>query len=420
MAELGRAALVVTLGLTVYALVAGAAAAHLGRRRLAASAQNALVAAFGSTLVCVGRSPLGAPPERLLVHVRRADDERGASHRVHDLRLLGRPGGVAPALAPRAHRLRGGGGPAQPGLGARSRRLGRPRVRGGGAVLRVPRGRGREPVRDPARARRRRRDDAQPAEPVHAGPPAAALPRLRRAHRAVRVRAGGAHLGAHRRTLARRDAPLDARRLDRARDRTAARRALGLRGGRLGRLLRLGSGRERCADAVARGDGLPALGHGPGEARDAPRLERPARHRSVRALAVRDVPHAVRASSTRSTRSRRARSGPGSWRSSGSCWRYRSRSSSGAFLGSARRPSSSPPSRARQPSSTTTCSSSRSASRSSGASCTRCSPRRSAARRWCSGARTTTSSCALSASRCCCSWGSARSSRGVVPLSRAS
>jgi cytochrome c-type biogenesis protein CcmF len=51
MAELGRAALLVTLGLTVYALVAGASAAYLGRRRLALSAQNALVAAFGSTLV---------------------------------------------------------------------------------------------------------------------------------------------------------------------------------------------------------------------------------------------------------------------------------------------------------------------------------------------------------------------------------
>jgi cytochrome c-type biogenesis protein CcmF len=54
MAELGRAALVVTLGLTVYALVAGASAAYLGRRRLALSAQNALVAAFGSTLVASG------------------------------------------------------------------------------------------------------------------------------------------------------------------------------------------------------------------------------------------------------------------------------------------------------------------------------------------------------------------------------
>jgi cytochrome c-type biogenesis protein CcmF len=54
LAELGRAALLVTLGLTVYALVAGAAAAYLGRRRLALSAQNALVAAFGSTLVASG------------------------------------------------------------------------------------------------------------------------------------------------------------------------------------------------------------------------------------------------------------------------------------------------------------------------------------------------------------------------------
>ncbi len=54
MPELGRAALVVTLGLSVYALVAGGAAARLGRRRLAHSAQNALVAAFFSTLVAAG------------------------------------------------------------------------------------------------------------------------------------------------------------------------------------------------------------------------------------------------------------------------------------------------------------------------------------------------------------------------------
>src|SRR6187402_1175307 len=48
MAELGRAALVITLGLSAYALVAGAAA---GRRRLALSARNALIASFFSTLV---------------------------------------------------------------------------------------------------------------------------------------------------------------------------------------------------------------------------------------------------------------------------------------------------------------------------------------------------------------------------------
>jgi cytochrome c-type biogenesis protein CcmF len=51
MADLGRAALVVTLGLAVYAAVAGAAAAHGNRRRLAVSARNALYCCFASTLV---------------------------------------------------------------------------------------------------------------------------------------------------------------------------------------------------------------------------------------------------------------------------------------------------------------------------------------------------------------------------------
>jgi cytochrome c-type biogenesis protein CcmF len=51
MPELGRAALLVTLGLVLYAVVAGAHAARRRRRRLALSAQNALIGAFGSTLV---------------------------------------------------------------------------------------------------------------------------------------------------------------------------------------------------------------------------------------------------------------------------------------------------------------------------------------------------------------------------------
>ncbi|HEU0337203.1 MAG TPA: heme lyase CcmF/NrfE family subunit [Gaiellaceae bacterium] len=51
MPELGRAALLVTLGLCLYALVAGSAAAALRRRRLADSARNALIASFGTTLV---------------------------------------------------------------------------------------------------------------------------------------------------------------------------------------------------------------------------------------------------------------------------------------------------------------------------------------------------------------------------------
>jgi cytochrome c-type biogenesis protein CcmF len=51
MADLGRAALVVSLGLVVYALVAGGVAAAANRRRLAVSARNALFCAFGSTAI---------------------------------------------------------------------------------------------------------------------------------------------------------------------------------------------------------------------------------------------------------------------------------------------------------------------------------------------------------------------------------
>ena len=51
MAELGRAALVVSLGLSVYALLAGAVAAVQNRRRLATSARHALFTAFATTLV---------------------------------------------------------------------------------------------------------------------------------------------------------------------------------------------------------------------------------------------------------------------------------------------------------------------------------------------------------------------------------
>jgi len=50
-AALGRAALLLSFGLVVYALLAGSLAAWKRRRRLAISAQNALLAAFGTTAV---------------------------------------------------------------------------------------------------------------------------------------------------------------------------------------------------------------------------------------------------------------------------------------------------------------------------------------------------------------------------------
>ena len=51
MAPLGRAALLLAFGLVAYALIAGSYAAWRRRRRLALSAQNALIAAFPATLV---------------------------------------------------------------------------------------------------------------------------------------------------------------------------------------------------------------------------------------------------------------------------------------------------------------------------------------------------------------------------------
>src|SRR5205807_5506642 len=50
-AQLGRAALLLSFALVAYALVCGSLAAWKRRRRLALSAQNALVASFATTLV---------------------------------------------------------------------------------------------------------------------------------------------------------------------------------------------------------------------------------------------------------------------------------------------------------------------------------------------------------------------------------
>src|SRR5438128_42691 len=132
--------------------------------------------------------------------------------------------------------------------------------RGPPVALRAPPRRRRESLRDAGGSARRPRAESEPAEPLHGRAPALPLPRLRRSDGAVRLRDGGAPGGPNGRALDRRDAPLDAPRLGLPRRRSAARRALGLRRGRLGRLLRLGSRRERGAAAVARGDGVPAFG----------------------------------------------------------------------------------------------------------------------------------------------------------------
>ena len=367
MAALGRAALILSFGLVAYALVGGSFAAWKRRRRLAVSAQNALVASFATTLVAALVLWIALARRDLsFVYV--------AQHTSHSLplgyALSAFWGGQEGSLLLWLLVLTGYASLAVL-LNRRSRDLiaWTVPVLGGIAVffafmlcLRL------EPVQDRSRSGGRRGDGAEPAEPVHARAPAAALSRLRRPDDPVRVRDGRAPREAHRRTLDRRDATVDARRVDVPRRRAAARRALGVRRDRVGRLLRVGPGRERRAHALARVHCVPALGDDPGEARDAEGVERDARDARVLPLALRDVPHALRRRSTRSTRSRRARSAAGSSASSRSLSSSRSRSSTSVCRCCARGRGSSRSSRARRRSSTTTCCSSRSRSRSCGAS----------------------------------------------------
>ena len=118
MAELGRAALLVTLGLSLYALVAGSAAAALGRRRLALSGRltrsSRRSSRPSSRRSCSSQASCGTT---VSARVCRGALEPRVAARVQDLGVLGRPGGVAAALAPDPHRLRVARGLAPRGSG---------------------------------------------------------------------------------------------------------------------------------------------------------------------------------------------------------------------------------------------------------------------------------------------------------------
>ena len=293
MAELGRAALVVSLGLAVYALVAGAVRRARGRRRLADSARNALIACFGSTLVAA--AVLASALVRhdfSFVYV--------ASHTNRTLptvyALTAFWGGQEGSLLLWLLVLTGYGALAV----ALNRRLLRDLI-----VWVVPVLAGIATffafvlvaVASPFDTQTRR-STAPASTPSLQNPYMVAHPpMLYLGYVGLSIpfafAAGALLSGPHRRALDRRDAPLDARRVDVPRLRPAARRALGVRRGRLGRLLRLGSGRERRADAVARRDRVPALGDDPGAQGDAEGLEHGPRRARVRAVRVRHVPDAL-------------------------------------------------------------------------------------------------------------------------------
>src|SRR3954464_9244144 len=165
-------------------------------------------------------------------------------------------------------------------------------------VSRVPPPRPRlaaQPVRRAGRAAAGGRGAEPAAAPSeHDDPPPDALLGVHAVRGAVRVRRGRAARPPRGRRVDPFDAPVRARRLVPARRRDPARRALVLQRAGVGRLLGLGPGRERVADAVADRHRVPALGDDPGEARDAEGLERLARARHRRARRPRDVPGAQR------------------------------------------------------------------------------------------------------------------------------
>ena len=218
MPELGRAALAATLGLALYALIAGAWAAHTRRRRLALSAQNALIAAFATTVVAslVLLAALVRHDFSFVYVAQHTSRELPTAYT--DLGVLGRSGGVAAALAARPDGLLRRRRPAEPPAGARSRRLGRAGARA------------RSPSSSRSCSSRSRRPFALQTAPADG---AGLNPSLQNPYMvahppllylgyvgldgAVRVRDGRAARAPRGRALDRLDAPLDARGVDGAR-----------------------------------------------------------------------------------------------------------------------------------------------------------------------------------------------------------
>ncbi len=166
----------------------------------------------------------------------------------------------------------------------------------GADVLPVPDAGAQQPVRHLHHAGSARRRGAQPAaaELLDGDPPADALHRVRRHDDPVCVRHGGADHRPPRRRLAARRPPLDDVRVAVPLVRAGARDDLGLRGARLGRLLDVGSGRERGAAAVVHRHRVPPFGDGAGAPQHAADLERQPGHPDVLPDDLRHLPDALR------------------------------------------------------------------------------------------------------------------------------
>ena len=203
------------------------------------------------------------------------------------------PGGVHPAVGADPRRGLDGVRLALPAPGRRPRDpLGLPRALRGVRLLLRPDGRARQPVRHRARRDAGPRTQLAPAgQPAGGDPPATPLHRLRGLHGALRVR--DRHAG-HRPgggSLADRVPPLDAGGVHLPLRRHRAGCLVVLPGAGLGRVLGLGSGRERRPASLALRHRLPAFGPRAGAPRAHPRLEPLAVHRHLRPHHPRHVPH---------------------------------------------------------------------------------------------------------------------------------
>ena len=165
MAELGRAALIVTLGLSLYALIAGGYAARAAGAASPTRRGTRCSRSFFSTLV----APLCSSPAssgRLLLAYVAAHSSRSLPP-VQVLGALGRAGGLPAALAAHPHRVLRARRLARAEARTRPRRLGDACARRDRGRVLVAARRRLEPVRRDRRARRRKRPQPEPPEPVH-------------------------------------------------------------------------------------------------------------------------------------------------------------------------------------------------------------------------------------------------------------
>ena len=261
-----------------------------------ASVTNASYGIFGAPAGRLDFAVEGADQPRLQHRVRRRLHLQKSSRRLHLLRVLGRPEGLAAVLGGGAVAVRRVAQLLTPRRYAPPHALRGGRDLGGHHLLRLRHALRRQPVR--AAGRSRRRTDAASIRSSRMSGMMIHPPMLYLGYISITIPfafAVAALLSrAARHRLDPRHPEVDAGELAVPVDRHHAGDVVGLRRAGLGRLLGLGPGGEREPAPLAHDDGVPPLGDDPGKAGDAEALERRPDHRHVPAEHLRDVHHPLR------------------------------------------------------------------------------------------------------------------------------